>query len=390
MSLFDRLLGRRAETRSAVSTATLDMLAAGGAAYVSADRAAGLSVVHRCVAARAEALASLPLRVFERDAAGARREVVDHPLRGVLGDFALREELSIDCDMHGNAYAELVVDARGEVTGLRRLPARAVSVERLSDGRLRYRATLPDGATRVLSDQDVLHVRHASRDGVLGLSPLAAARETVALALEQQTQAIGMAKNGARPSGAIVIPGVAKLDQIQNLREVFNREYAGASAAGKIMVLDGAAEWKPFAMTAKDAEFVESRKLSDLALARLFAVPPSVAGIPFDSNYSTAAEEARSFVAHCLAPWARRFEAAFNAALFTAAQRRRFFVEHDLSGLLRGDPEARFAAYRIGREAGVYSANDIRRFENLPPVEGGDTYLEPLNMQRMGGGGDGA
>jgi phage portal protein BeeE len=81
-----------------------------------------------------------------------------------------------------------------------------------------------------------------------------------------------------------------------------------------------------------------------------------------------------------------------NTTLFTETQRRRFFVEFDLGGLLRGDPEQRFASYRIGREIGVFSANEIRRLEGLPPVEGGDTYMQPMNMNPLGGdgGGDGA
>jgi hypothetical protein len=57
-----------------------------------------------------------------------------------------------------------------------------------------------------------------------------------------------------------------------------------------------------------------------------------------------------------------------------------------LQGLLRGDVAARFGAYRIGREIGVYSANEIRAFENLGPVEGGDTFLQPLNLTPLSTG----
>ena len=69
-----------------------------------------------------------------------------------------------------------------------------------------------------------------------------------------------------------------------------------------------------------------------------------------------------------------------NAALLTETQRKTMFIEHDLSGLLRGDVEARFEAYRVGREGGWLSANDIRAMENMSPIEGGDAYLRPLNM----------
>ncbi len=87
----------------------------------------------------------------------------------------------------------------------------------------------------------------------------------------------------------------------------------------------------------------------------------------------------------CLAPMARRIEQAMNAALLTAEGRKRHFVEHDLAGLLRGDLKARYEAYRIGREWGWLSPNEIRGWENLQGIESGDEYLSPLNMTELGG-----
>lgn len=73
-----------------------------------------------------------------------------------------------------------------------------------------------------------------------------------------------------------------------------------------------------------------------------------------------------------------------NAALLTTEGRKRYFVEHDLAGLLRGDLKARYEAYRIGREWGWLSSDEIRGWENLPKIEGGGEYLSPLNMAVLG------
>lgn len=70
--------------------------------------------------------------------------------------------------------------------------------------------------------------------------------------------------------------------------------------------------------------------------------------------------------------------------LLTPDERRTLYVEHDLSGLLRGDVAARFEAYRIGREIGVYSPNDIRQRENEPPIPDGNTYSQPANWSPLG------
>jgi phage portal protein BeeE len=81
---------------------------------------------------------------------------------------------------------------------------------------------------------------------------------------------------------------------------------------------------------------------------------------------------------------ARRIEQAMMASLLSEEGRRSYFVEHDLQGLLRGDQTARFQAYQIGRQGGWLSANEVRGWENLPSIDGGDEYLSPLNMTPVG------
>jgi len=77
-----------------------------------------------------------------------------------------------------------------------------------------------------------------------------------------------------------------------------------------------------------------------------------------------------------------------NAALLPPSSRKTLFIEHDLAGMLRGDLKGRYEGYRIGREWGWLSPNEIRGWENLPEIEGGDEYLSPLNMAVQGQRGD--
>ena len=71
-----------------------------------------------------------------------------------------------------------------------------------------------------------------------------------------------------------------------------------------------------------------------------------------------------------------------NASLLSTESRKSLFIEHEMAGLMRGDLEGRYAAYRTGREAEFLSANEIRRMENLPTIEGGDEFLTPMNMEK--------
>ncbi|MFV0302325.1 MAG: phage portal protein, partial [Paracoccus sp. (in: a-proteobacteria)] len=256
-------------------------------------------------------------------------------------------------------------------------------VERLRSGRLRYTVTGAPG--RVLIQDEVLHLRYRlGSNQALGLSPIQIARETFNLALNQTETAAKQSAKGFRPEGAVVfaqaIQPTQKTDVLDKLRDKIERN----DSTSGILVLDGGADWKPFAFSSKDAEFLESRKLTALDICRVFGVPPSAAGITDNATYSNIGEESRALVQRCLAPMAKRIEQAMNAALLTPEARKTLFIEHDMAGLLRGDIGARYAAYRTGRDGGWLSANEIRRLENLPEIEGGDEYLSPLNMRQVG------
>jgi hypothetical protein len=54
------------------------------------------------------------------------------------------------------------------------------------------------------------------------------------------------------------------------------------------------------------------------------------------------------------------------------------FIKFTLDGLLRGDANSRFTAYSVGLQAGYLTINDIRRLEDLPPVDGGEIIRVPL------------
>ena len=299
--------------------------------------------------------------------------------------FELRELLSAEADIHGNAFARLDTDSAGRVRALLPLRAGTVTVERLESGRLRYRHTDPHtGAGGVYMAEEILHIRHRSKDGIWGQSPIARARETFALAADQLDASSSIVRNGARVSGILSFPEMMGAEAFERARDSIVDRVSGSQNAGRIMVLDGGATFSPMSMNARDAEFIENRRLSNLDIARLFGVPPTVAGIPDHATYSNVEQETRAFVARCLAPWAKRIESALNAALLTPAGRRRYVIEHDLDGLMRGEISARYEAYRIGRDGGWLSANEIRRAEGFAPIPGGDAYLTPMNMRDAG------
>lgn len=361
--------------------------------FVDPSRASGIAVAHACIAIVSQNLAAMPLNLYRRSANGGRERAADHPLYGVLHDmanpqqtaFEARELLLASLMVAGNAFARLEWNGRGQVTALYPLDNSRVAVERLESGRLRYRVAGEHGGSRTYLQEEILHLRYRlGRDGVMGLSPVQIARETFNLALVQQEQAGKQAKKSFLPEGALVFPNAIGKDQRQQVIDKLEAKINSDLSTRGVIVLDGGTEWRSFSFSSKDAEFLDSRKLTNLDICRIWGVPPTVAGITDDATYSNSDQESRALVVRCLAPMAKRLEQAMNAALLTTESRKSLFVEHDLAGLLRGDMKERYESYRVGREWGWLSPNEIRGWENLPAIDGGDEYLSPLNMTILG------
>lgn len=395
MSLLDRFLGRekRAVTSNDPYLAEWFGLRGGIGGHVDPGRASGIAVAHACISIVSQNLAAMPLNLYRRAENGGRERATDHPLYTVLHDmanpamtaFEAREALLASLMVSGNAFARLEWNGRGQVAALYPLDPGQVAVERLESGRLRYRVSSHGAGARVYLQEEILHLRYRlARDGVMGLSPIQIARETFSLALTQQETAGKQAAKSFLPEGALVFPQVIGKDQRQTVLGRLEAKVNSDLSTRGVLVLDGGTDWKSFSFSSKDAEFLESRKLTNLDICRIWGVPPTVAGITDNATYSNSDQESRALVVRCLAPMARRIEQAMNAALLTAESRKTLFIEHDLAGLLRGDMKARYDAYSVGRNGGWLSVNKIRAWENMPKIDGGDDYLSPLNMTSAG------
>lgn len=348
-----------------------------------------LAVAVRCIQIRSEMLASTPLKLYRRLPNGDRERVSDTPLADVLSDlanplmtsFEWREFMTRSLDTSGNHYARLDVDGGGQITAVWPLQAPNVQVERLESGRLRYRVKGSDGRVSVLLQEEVLHIRASTEDGLIGRSPISIARGALSTAIAQNEAAENLATNGLKPSFALTHPAKLSDKAYENISRSFQERNAGPANAGRPLVLEEGLKPERLSFSAEDAELLESRKLSNEDVARIFGVPAGVAGISTSVSYGSAQQAAQDLVTNCLAPLASRVEQALQRCLLTAEGRRSgLFIEHDLSGLLRGDASTRWTTYRIAREIGALTNNQILRFENLPGYDGGDDHT-PLSLQ---------
>lgn len=344
------------------------------------DRSAqGVSAAYACVQAISEAIATLPLHLYKQDGDN-RVKAEAHPLYRVLHSQANPEQSAMEAReylqacvlLRGNAFARLVFGYDGQVRELWPLDPDRVQVLRLPSGVLAYDYTNEEGQRLRLLDREVLHLRHRlGPDGVLGVSPIQAARNVVELAVGEMEHGRDTFANGAKLLGVLKVPGKLKPEQKADIKEGWQ-----TNRSGQTPILEHGAEFEQLSMSLVDAQWLESRRFSVEEVARIFRVPPPLVGHLQDSNYSNSSEMARWFVTQTLARHLTMWEQAISRKCLTDAGRRIYWAEHSVEGMLRGDSLNRAQFYQRGIEDGWLLKSEARSLENLPVVNGIDQAQE--------------
>jgi HK97 family phage portal protein len=392
MGFLSRLFGR-AETRST----SWDHLRTGGMYETDAGVIVGpylaenLASVFGAVQCLSESVAQLSLHTFRKTPTG-REEDINHPVSRLFAGSVNEWQSSFDffelmvahCLLYGNAYASIERDGRGAVVALNPVHPSWVSVVKIPrTGGYRFDVSMPEGGTRRLLPHEIFHLRDRSSDGIVGVSRLARCREALGGAVALERFSNSTFKNGATLSGVLSHPGQLGDAAAERLRHSFESAHTGSHNAGRVLIAEEGMSWHALSVAPRDAEMLASRRFTVEQIARIFRIPPPILGHMEDSNYSSVSELGRWFVQYSLIPWLRRIESTVERCLLSTESQRTHEVEFDADELLRGDLLTRWQAYRIMRETGGASANEIRKWEHVNPRTdpGGDSFFEPRNMQ---------
>lgn len=186
----------------------------------------------------------------------------------------------------------------------------------------------------------------------------------VGTALGLQVFAGSVWANSATPSGVLQTEQKMAAETLSRLRGLFDGRYVGPGNQAKVMILEQGLKWQAMAMSPEDAEVLASRRFTVEELCRLFQVPPPIVQDLSHGTFTNSREAGRWFAQFTLAPWVRKIEAEFARSVFTDPA---FALEIDMSALLRGDAETRWASHKIAVEAGILTPDEVREIEGFNP-----------------------
>ncbi|MDI3471057.1 MAG: Gene Transfer Agent portal protein [Pseudolabrys sp.] len=351
------------------------------------------AIVHRAVRLVAESIGGVTWLLFDGDA-----EQAAHPLLDLIArpnprqdGGALLEAVTAHLLLAGNAYIEAVsLETQGtadvrELYALR--PDRMTMVPGPDGWPEAYDYAIGARMVRFHQAGELPPILHLTLfnplDDHYGLAPL----EAAAIAVDTHNSAAKWNKalldNAARPSGALVYAGpdgqVLSDAQFERLKAELADQYAGATNAGRPLLLEGGLDWKAMSLTPKDMDFMEAKHAAAREIALAFGVPPMLLAIPGDNTYSNYQEANRVFWRQTVLPLANRIGTALTQWLSPAFGERngsnlRLAIDTDRIEALASD---RAALWERVTKAPFLTLNEQRLAVGYGAIESGDVIARP-------------
>ena len=221
------------------------------------------------------------------------------------------------------------------------------------------------------------------------ISPISGLRQT----LQEQIEAGNFRKqlwhSSGRLNAQILRPANVQPWSDENRKkfaEAFRESWGpNGSKAGSIPILEDGMEIKPFNTSFKEAQWTESVKLSRESVAAAYGINPSLVWHSDTQTYASSKDNARALYAECLGPVLQMIQQRINSFLLPMiGADPNTYVEFDLTEKLKGSFEERASILQASVGGPWMTRNEARADNNLPPIEGGDELIVPLNVLEGG------
>jgi len=373
--------------------------------HVDEKSAMGLSAVWRAVNLISGTAAGLPLHAYTDLADGGRQrlepgdaaaDLLDDP-HPDMTPFELYELGYQSLCTWGNTAFWKLRDRSGVLRDLWWIEPSRIKYGRAKDGTKVY--VIDGDEENAVGDARILHIPGFGYDGVCGVSPIRAARQGLALGLAAEEFGAKLFANGSLATGVLQVEQRIDTEAATEIKKIWKQGGTGLEGAHDVRVVGSGAKFERLTIPPEDAQFLQTREFQVTEVARWFGIPPHMlAQVDKSTSWGSGIEVQQiAMVTYTFGSWLTRWEQRFTKMLrevdkpLADGTGRRYqskgprrYAKYSLQGLLRGDSKSRAEFYRTMWEIGALSTNDVRRLEDMAPVDGGDARYVPLNFGQLG------
>jgi HK97 family phage portal protein len=334
-------------------------------------------------------IAQLGLHLYRRVSDVDRERVTDHPVAELLNrpnayttQYRLIEALVADCAVFDNAYLLKVKPKSDSSAGLIRVDPASVEIK----GDTPFVAERYKIGKTEFKPEDIIHFRgYSPIDARQGVSPM----ETLRVLLSEDYQASKyreqLWRNGARTAGYLERPAGAPqwtAEGKEKFRRSWQNQYTGeGTRPGGTPILEDGMRYVPAATSARDAQYVESRKLTREEVTAAYHIPPTMVGLLDHATYSNVSQQHKMLYQDTLGPWLNMIQQDLALQLLPDfGDTEGLYLEFNVAEKLRGSFEEQSTQLQTAVGGPYMTRNEARARLNLPQIDDGDELIVPLNV----------
>ncbi|NGO50441.1 phage portal protein [Allomesorhizobium camelthorni] len=352
------------------------------------------TTVVACARRIAEAL-MVPRKVYRRDPnSTTRQEDRDHPLYSVVEDAPNQwqsgleyfETIGLHLALTFNHYS-YIGRVRGQINELIPLDPDGATPQLQRDGRLTYRVRLFDNTYSTFEADEIWHIRGPSWNGSVGMDAIKLMREAIGLSIATEETHSRLHANGAQPGGILTTEKELKGPARARLKEQWAQNQVGLANKFRTAVLDNGLTWQPLAMSGVDSQHIEVRQFQVEEICRAMCVMPIMVGFSGDKapTYASAEQLFLAHLVHTVRPWHDRVASSAKRWLLTPQERKAgyylaFTEQAFLSPAMKDKAEYFKVALGGGGNPGWVTPDEVRGFDEMPPLPGGNRLYVPVNV----------
>ena len=300
-----------------------------------------------------------------------------HP---AMSRFTMMKTLVAKVLLEGNGY--LIIDRKYDMGDPVRLTLvnDIVKIFQRPDGTLYYEVG-NEGNTRKVDGQDMIHILNYTYDGIIGVSTLRHAYNTLNLATASDSTATGFFNSGANMAGILQTEGKLTKEKAQGIKDSWAAAFNITSGQpGGLAVMESGLTFIPVTINPKDAQMLETRQFNVVEICRFFGVHPSKVFDNANLTYSNIESFQLGFLTDTISPWDAKIEAEFNRTLLRPGKRLKTKLNLNIDDLLRANMDSTANYVSKMFQCGQYTVNEVRAKIGHPKVKGGDKCYVPMNL----------
>ena len=386
MGFLDRIkaIFTRTEKRNGFYDA-MNSRGASAGVVVTDDSAMNFTAVWAAIRILSESIAQLPLSIYESDKLGNKNQAYNHKIYNLLHrkpnknmtTYTFIQKCMIDLLTRGNSF--VYINRNGGAIPVELLPLDVRKVKLVeNEGEIYYE--LDEGG--IVDSYDILHFKVMSKDGLVGMSPVEVGASAIGYGLALEQYGNSFFSNGAKVSGVLSTERHLSDEAISRLRTSFQENYTSLKDSNKTMVLEEGLKFNQISLSNEASQFLKSREFSITEISRLYNLPPHLLRDLTKSSFNNISEQSREFVQYSLMPYIVMMESEMNCKLFRSNEIGKVNTKFNVNALLRGTPKDRAEYYRTMLNIGALSIDEIRQYEELPTIPGGENHFMQFRKKR--------